>query len=100
MVALLSGWPGKGLVLGDDQGVDPSERGSFSCSVHERQDLSGLHPAHAQILRQGARSGWSSRCLRQIGFIPRCDGYYGAAAHPMQADRRARQRKPNKHPEL
>jgi IS30 family transposase len=32
--------------------------------------------------------------------MPRCDGYYGAAAHLMQAERRARERKLIKHPEL
>mgnify|MGYP004446420899 FL=1 len=32
--------------------------------------------------------------------MPGCDGYYGAAAHMMQADRRARERKLIKHPEL
>lgn len=32
--------------------------------------------------------------------LPKCDGYYGAAAHQMQADRRARQRKLIKHREL
>ncbi|SFF29658.1 hypothetical protein SAMN04488523_1553 [Sulfitobacter brevis] len=32
--------------------------------------------------------------------MPGCDGYRGAAAHMMQADRRARERKPIKQPEL
>ena len=32
--------------------------------------------------------------------VPRCDGYYGAAAHLMQADRRARDRKLIKYPAL
>lgn len=32
--------------------------------------------------------------------ILKCDDYYGAAAHLMQADRRARDRKLIKHPEL
>lgn len=31
--------------------------------------------------------------------MPKCDGYYGAAAHRMQADRRARDRKLIKYPE-
>ena len=32
--------------------------------------------------------------------MPKCDGYYCAAAHLMQADRRARDRKLIKYPEL
>lgn len=32
--------------------------------------------------------------------MPKHDGYYGAAAHLMKADRRARHRKMIKHPEL
>ena len=32
--------------------------------------------------------------------MPKCDGYYGAAAHLIQADPRARDRKLIKHPEL
>jgi len=32
--------------------------------------------------------------------MPKCDGYYGAAAHLMQTDRRTRQRKLIKHPSL
>ena len=32
--------------------------------------------------------------------MPKCDGYYGAAAHLMTADRRARDRKLIKYPEL
>ena len=32
--------------------------------------------------------------------MPGCDGYYGAAAHLMQAERRSRERKLIKHPEL
>ena len=32
--------------------------------------------------------------------LPGCDGYYGAAAHLMQAERRSRERKLIKHPEL
>ncbi|PRZ40967.1 IS30 family transposase [Tritonibacter scottomollicae] len=34
------------------------------------------------------------------GCMPKCDGYYGAAAHLMATDRRSRQRKLIRHPEL
>jgi len=46
------------------------------------------------IFRELRRNHFSDECL------PKCDGYYGAAAQLKTADRRARQRKLIKHPTL
>ena len=53
-----------------------------------------LHRSKATIHRELKLNFFSDECM------PKCDGYYGAAAHLMQADRRARQRKLNKYTEL
>lgn len=48
----------------------------------------------SMIFRELKRNHFSGESL------PKCDGYYGAAAQLMTADRRVRQRKLIKHPEL
>ncbi len=53
-----------------------------------------LQRSKATIHRELKRNFFSDECM------PKCDGYYGAAAHLMQADRRARQRKLIKYTEL
>lgn len=53
-----------------------------------------LGRCRSTIFRELKRNHFSDPCL------PKCDGYYGAAAQLMAADRRARQRKLIRHPEL
>ncbi|WP_171212856.1 IS30 family transposase [Ruegeria sp. HKCCA5426] len=53
-----------------------------------------LKRSKATIHREIKRNFFSDPCL------PKCDGYYGASAHRKAADRRARQRKLIRHPEL
>jgi IS30 family transposase len=53
-----------------------------------------LKRCRSTIFRELKRNHFSDESM------PKGDGYYGAAAHLMQADRRARQRKLVKHPEL
>ncbi|PJE36976.1 hypothetical protein CVM52_09310 [Pseudooceanicola lipolyticus] len=53
-----------------------------------------LQRSKATIYRELKRNFFSDECM------PKCDGYYGAAAHFMAADRRARQRKLIRHPVL
>jgi len=53
-----------------------------------------LKRCRSTIFRELKRNHFSDESM------PGCDGYYGAAAHMMQADRRARERKLIKHPEL
>lgn len=53
-----------------------------------------LKRCRSTIFRELKRNHFSDPCL------PKCDGYYGAAAQLMTADRRARQRKLIRHPEL
>lgn len=53
-----------------------------------------LKRCRSTIFRELKRNYFSDESM------PKCDGYYGAAAHLMQADRRARDRKLIKHPEL
>jgi IS30 family transposase len=53
-----------------------------------------LKRCRSTIFRELKRNFFSDESM------PKCDGYYGAAAHLMQADRRARDRKLIKHPEL
>lgn len=53
-----------------------------------------LKRSKATIHREIKRNFFSDPCL------PKCDGYYGAAAQLMTADRRARQRKLIRYPEL
>ena len=53
-----------------------------------------LKRCRSTIFRELKRNHFSDEC------IPKCDGYYGAAAHLMQVDRRARERKLIKYPEL
>ena len=53
-----------------------------------------LKRCRSTIFRELKRNFFSDECM------PKCDGYYGAAAHLMQAERRARDRKLIKYPEL
>ncbi|EAP79536.1 TRm24 putative transposase [Sulfitobacter sp. NAS-14.1] len=53
-----------------------------------------LKRCRSTIFRELKRNHFSDESM------PGCDGYYGAAAHLMQAERRARERKLIKHPEL
>ncbi len=53
-----------------------------------------LGRCRSMIFRELKRNHFSDPCL------PKCDGYYGAAAQLMAAGRRARQRKLIRHPEL
>ena len=53
-----------------------------------------LKRCRSTIFRELKRNYFSDECRLK------CDGYYGAAAHLMTADRRARQRKLIKHPDL
>ena len=53
-----------------------------------------LKRCRSAIFRELKRNHFSDECM------PKCDGYYGGAAQLMAADRRARQRKLIKHPEL
>ncbi|MBY6059741.1 IS30 family transposase [Leisingera daeponensis] len=53
-----------------------------------------LGRSRSTIFRELKRNHFSDPCL------PKCDGYYGAAAQLMAAGRRARQRKLIRHPEL
>ena len=53
-----------------------------------------LKRCRSTIFRELKRNHFSDECM------PKCDGYYGAAAHLMQAHRRARDRKLIKYPEL
>ena len=53
-----------------------------------------LGRCRSTIFRELKRNHFSDPCL------PKCDGYYGAAAQLMAADRRARQRKLIKYPDL
>ena len=53
-----------------------------------------LKRSKATIHREIKRNYFSDECM------PKCDGYYGAAAHLMAADRRARQRKLIRYPQL
>ena len=53
-----------------------------------------LKRCRSTIFRELKRNHFSDECM------PKCDGYYGAAAQLMAANRRARQRKLIKHPEL
>lgn len=53
-----------------------------------------LQRSKATIHRELKRNFLSDECM------PKCDGYYGAAAHLMAADRRARRRKLIRHPVL
>jgi IS30 family transposase len=53
-----------------------------------------LKRSKATIHREIKRNFFSDPCL------PKCDGYYGAAAHLMTAERRTRQRKLIRYPEL
>lgn len=53
-----------------------------------------LNRCRSTIFRELKRNYFSDESM------PKCDGYYGAAAHLMQADRRARDRKLIKQPEL
>lgn len=48
----------------------------------------------SSVYREINRNYFSDECM------PKCDGYYGAAAHLMAADRRARQRKLIRYPQL
>ena len=52
-----------------------------------------LRRCRSTIFRELKRNHFSDPCM------PKCDGYYGAAAHLMQAERRSRERKLIKHPE-
>lgn len=53
-----------------------------------------LKRCRSTIIRELKRNHFSDKCM------PKCDGYYGAAAHLIQADRRARDRKLIKYPAL
>ena len=53
-----------------------------------------LKRCRSTIFRELKRNHFSDESM------PKCDGYYGAAAQLMAAERRARQRKLIKHPEL
>jgi transposase, IS30 family len=53
-----------------------------------------LKRCRSTIFRELKRNHFSDESM------PKCDGYYGATAHLMQADRRARDRKLIKYPEL
>ena len=53
-----------------------------------------LRRCRSTVFRELKRDHFSDKSM------PKHDGYYGAAAHLMQADRRARDRKLIKHPEL
>ena len=53
-----------------------------------------LRRCRSTIFRELKRNYFSDECM------PKCDGYYGAAAHLMQTDRRTRQRKLIKHRSL
>ena len=53
-----------------------------------------LKRSKATIHREIKRNFFSDECM------PKCDGYYGAAAHLMASDRRARQRKLIRYPQL
>ena len=53
-----------------------------------------LKRCRSTIFRELRRNHFSDESM------PKCDGYYGAAAHLMQANRRARDRKLIKYPEL
>ncbi len=53
-----------------------------------------LKRCRSTIFRELRRNHFSDESM------PKCDGYYGAAAQLMAAERRARQRKLIKHPEL
>lgn len=53
-----------------------------------------LERCRSTIFRELNRNYFSDECM------PKCDGYYGAAAQLMAADRRARERKLIKHPSL
>lgn len=53
-----------------------------------------LGRCRSTIFRELKRNHFSDECL------PKCDGYYGATAHLMQAGRRARERKLIKYPDL
>jgi len=53
-----------------------------------------LKRCRSTIFRELKRNHFSDECM------PKYDGYYGSAAQLMAADRRARQRKLIKHPDL
>ena len=53
-----------------------------------------LRRCRSTIFRELRRNHFSDESM------PKCDGYYGAASHLMTADRRARDRKLIKYPEL
>jgi len=53
-----------------------------------------LGRCRSTIFRELKRNHFSDECM------PKCDGYYGATAHLMQAGRRARERKLIKYPDL
>jgi len=63
-------------------------------NVPVREMARVLKRSKATIHREIKRNYFSDECM------PKCDGYYGAAAHLMAADRRGRQRKLIRYPQL